>query len=204
MQPLGKALKTTKVEGRQWRQELSRFLLQYRTTPHCTTGVPPSELLFNRTVKGKIPVMTKKKILDRPKEARDNEITRKERNKEYADHRRKAKKSEIEIGDYVLVRQQRKNKLTANFNPEPCKVVKKTGVEIIAQRNNDQKITRNVSHFKKIKKPEDEADECSHYSKRVPAENQLINNHHVNENDAGLRRSSWNRRSSERYGHESN
>ncbi len=36
MQPLGKALKTAKIEGRPWKQELNRFLLQYRTTPHCT------------------------------------------------------------------------------------------------------------------------------------------------------------------------
>ena len=55
MQPLGKALKTATLEGRPWKQELNRFLLQYRTTPHCTTGVPPSELLFNIVVKGKIP-----------------------------------------------------------------------------------------------------------------------------------------------------
>ena len=41
MQPLGKALKTATLEGRPWKQELNRFLLQYRTTPHCTTGVPP-------------------------------------------------------------------------------------------------------------------------------------------------------------------
>ena len=50
MQPLGKALKTAKLDGRPWRQELQRFLLHYRTTPHSTTGVPPAELLFNRTV----------------------------------------------------------------------------------------------------------------------------------------------------------
>ena len=50
MQPLGKALKTAQIQGRPWQQELNRFLLQYRTAPHSTTGVPPSELLFNRTV----------------------------------------------------------------------------------------------------------------------------------------------------------
>ncbi len=202
MQPLGKALKTAKVEGRPWRQELNRFLLQYRTTPHCTTGVPPSELLFNRTVKGKIPVITKKKITNRHKEARDNEKTRRERNKEYADHRRKARKSDIEIGDYVLVRQEKKNKLTANFNPEPYKVIKKTGVEITAQRNNGHKITRNVSHFKKIKKPEDTDDECSDYSEIVPAQTQARNNHQADRSDDGPRRSSRNRRPPERYGHE--
>ena len=55
MQPLGEALKTAKIQGRPLQQELSRFLLQCQTAPHVTTGVPPSELLFNRTVKGKLP-----------------------------------------------------------------------------------------------------------------------------------------------------
>ena len=73
MQPLGKTLKTAHVEGRPWKQELNRFLLQYRTTPHCTIVVPPSELLFNRTVKGKIPVITIKKVINQHKDARKNE-----------------------------------------------------------------------------------------------------------------------------------
>ncbi len=174
MQPLGKALKTP----------------------------PPSELLFNRTVKGKIPVITKKKITNRHKEARDNENTRRQRNKEYADHRRNARKSDIEIGDYVLVRLEKKKKLTANFNPEPYKVIKETGVEITAQRKNGHKITRNVSHFKKIKKPEDTDDECSDYSESVPAQTQARNNHQADRSDDGPRRSSRNRRPPERYGHE--
>jgi hypothetical protein len=147
-------------------------------------------------------VITKKKITNRHKEARDNEKTRRERNKEYADHRRNARKSDIEIGDYVLVRQEKKNKLTANFNPEPYKVIKKTGVEITAQRNNGHKITRNVSHFKKIKKPEDTDDECSDYSESVPAQTQARNNHQADRSDDGPRRSSRNRRPPERYGHE--
>ena len=131
----------------------------------------PADYLSRHPAKeSKIPVITKRKTIDRHEEARNNEKTRKERKKDYADHRRKAKKSEIQVSDYVLVRQERRNKLTTNFNPEPYKVVKKTGVEITAQRNNGQKITRNVFHFKKIKKPEDETDtKCSEYSKRVLA-----------------------------------
>ncbi len=145
----------------------------------------------------------KKKITNRHKEARDNEKTiRRERNKEFADHRRKARKSDIQIGDYVLVRQEKKNKLTANFNPEPYKVIKKTGVEITAQRNNGHKITRNVSHFKKIKKPEDTDDECSDYSEGAPAQTQARNNHQADRRNDGPRRSSRNRRPPERYGHE--
>ncbi len=43
-----KTMKTTEIEGKNWRQELQRFLLQYRSTPHGTTKVAPCELLFNR------------------------------------------------------------------------------------------------------------------------------------------------------------
>ena len=43
-------LQTAKIQNRPWRQEFSRFLLQYRTTSHSSTGVSPSELLFNISV----------------------------------------------------------------------------------------------------------------------------------------------------------
>ena len=56
MQGLRKVLQTAKIQNRPWRQKLSRFLLQYRTTPHSSTGVPPSELLFNRKIRGTLPV----------------------------------------------------------------------------------------------------------------------------------------------------
>ena len=78
-----KALKTATLEGRSGKQELKRFLLQYRTTPHCTTVVPPS-----KGNKGKIPVLNKKKVVNRYSEARANETKRKERNREYTGQRK--------------------------------------------------------------------------------------------------------------------
>ncbi len=81
MQPLGKTLQAATVEKRPWSQELNRFLLQYRTTLHTTTGVPPAELLFNRTVKGKLPILHKRKNVDRHQEARKNEASKKEYHK---------------------------------------------------------------------------------------------------------------------------
>jgi transposase InsO family protein len=41
MKPIGKLLKTAEIEGKNWKQELQRFLLQYRSTPHQTTKVAP-------------------------------------------------------------------------------------------------------------------------------------------------------------------
>ena len=73
MQPLAKALTTAVVEGRKWQQELCRFLSQYRTTPHSTTKVPTFELLFNRTVRGALPTLKPRNIVNRHKEPKDNE-----------------------------------------------------------------------------------------------------------------------------------
>ena len=61
-QPLGKALQTAVAEGKVWRQELYRFLLQYRTTPHSTIKAALCELMFNRSVLGKIASFEKKLV----------------------------------------------------------------------------------------------------------------------------------------------
>jgi hypothetical protein len=38
-------------EAGNWKTDVQRFLLSYRTTPHATTGCTPSELLMGRTVR---------------------------------------------------------------------------------------------------------------------------------------------------------
>ena len=81
-QTISKALKTAKIEGRVWQQEINRFLLQYRMTPHTTTKVPPAKLLFNRVVNGKLPTLLKETVKNRHKEAGNNEQHCKEYNKQ--------------------------------------------------------------------------------------------------------------------------
>jgi hypothetical protein len=51
---------------------------------------------------GKLPVINRKKIVNRHKEARDNEKTRQERHREYANQRRNTRKIHLQVGDYVL------------------------------------------------------------------------------------------------------
>ena len=46
MKPLTKAIRLAHAEGKDWKNDLYRFMLKYRATPHCTTGIAPSELLF--------------------------------------------------------------------------------------------------------------------------------------------------------------
>ena len=152
-QPLGRALITAKVEGRIWQQELNRFLLQYRTTPHATTKIAPSDLLFNRAVNGKLPTLVKNKTINRHKEAVENERLRAEYNKVYADKKRHAKPCDIKVGDYVLIKQDKQNKLTPRFNEKPLIVVHRNKSRITVEDNDKRKITRNVSHFKRILTP---------------------------------------------------
>ena len=102
MQPLGKTLKIAHIEGRPWQQELNRFLLQYRTAPHTSTKVPPAELLFNRPIKGKLPILDKRNIVNRHKTARQSEMIKQKYNKQYADSRRNTKKNEIKVGGPCL------------------------------------------------------------------------------------------------------
>ena len=50
IKPLGKIVRSAHLEGRPWQQELTKFLLSYRQTPHSITKIPPAQLLFNRNM----------------------------------------------------------------------------------------------------------------------------------------------------------
>ena len=104
---LVKMLQTAQLEERNWRQELQRFLLSYRVTPHATTKIAPRELLYNRTVKGYLPELLSKKVLNKHKEAKENIEKSKERNKESYDKRHHAKESDITEGDIVICLQKK-------------------------------------------------------------------------------------------------
>ena len=67
--------------------------------------------------------------------------------KEYHDKRTKAKERTFNIGDTVLVKQQKKNKLSARFNPNIYTVKHVKGTMITAT-SGTHSITRNVSFFK--------------------------------------------------------
>ena len=52
---LVKFVHTTIAEGGDPKKELHNYLLNYRATPHSTTGKSPSELLFGRKIQSKLP-----------------------------------------------------------------------------------------------------------------------------------------------------
>ena len=61
-----------------------------------------------------------------------------------------AKPSDITVGDQVLVRQERKDKLSTPFNPTPYRVVSKTGNSVIVEASGGTQYLRNTSHMKRF------------------------------------------------------
>ena len=150
MKPLGKAIRTANLENRPWQQELSKFLLQYQSTPHSKTKVLPAQLLYNRVLREKLPSLPRNaKVLNRHREEKENQDKTKEIGKKYADKRRDTKSSNIKVGDTVLVKQKKQNKLSTNFATTPYTVTTVKGTKVVAE-NENYRITRNMSFFKKI------------------------------------------------------
>ena len=135
-------------------QQLYRFLLNYRATPHLTTKHAPAELLLNREIRTKLPSKFHKKISELGEEVRKNDIKAKQIMKENADRKSRAKERIAGIGDLVLVRQKRKNKFSTKFDPRPYHVVRVKGTMITACRDGHY-VTRNISFYKKLPNRDD-------------------------------------------------
>ncbi|KAH8317547.1 hypothetical protein KR059_004837 [Drosophila kikkawai] len=122
----------------------------YNVTPHSTIGTAPTQLMFNRLIRDKMPGIQDLggEILDSAE--RDQNCITKQKGKETADRKRGAKKIDIEIGDYILIKNVVfPHKLTPNFDPTEYDVTERKGNIAIVSRDG-RRFTRNISHLKKI------------------------------------------------------
>ena len=149
MRTLNKTIKAATVESLNWKQELFKFLRNYRATQHSTTSVPPAEALFGRNIKTKLPEVRPKVTGSSHKDIIERDDMRKTVMKDVADQRNHAQECGIKENDIVLVKQPRSNKLTTPFNPNPYRVTDRKGSMITAE-NDAGRITRNSSFFKKV------------------------------------------------------
>lgn len=87
--------------------------MMYHSTPRTTTGVSPTEMLFGRCIRTKLPQL--QEFSDEDK-VRDSESERKEKRKVCANCKRKVHESEIQKGDKVLLKQEKENKLSTPYS----------------------------------------------------------------------------------------
>ena len=133
-------------EGKNWKKEINTFLLAYRSTPHSVTGISPAELMFKRKLRTKLPDMSKSDVVEG--EIRDRDLLRKDKEKDYFDQRKHAKESDLHVGDTVILRQSKENKLTTAYGAEPYKIVGKFGNSVQVENLEGVQRCRNVVHMK--------------------------------------------------------
>ena len=146
-QPLMKTIRAAKIQGRNWRQELYKFLRNYRMTPHASTKSAPANLMLAYTMRFKFPQTKYER--DGHDMIKQHDREAKLKMKRYADASRKSKPSNIQLDDRVLLRNKRENKLTPAFDPQPYTVVGRKGSMISAKRG-ERVVTRNTSYFKRV------------------------------------------------------
>ena len=154
---LKKFLTTMGVEGKNWRDELYKFLLTYRTSAHMSTGEAPCKLLMNRDLRTKIPERQNHKPNTALKEALKRDAIAKSKAKARVD--RFARVSGVKVGDKVLLLQKHTHKLSPRYDPRPFTVENKIGPTVILRRG-DAILRRNVAHVKKYNDREEEDEIC--------------------------------------------
>ena len=110
--------------------------MNYRTTPHSTTNIPPLQLLYNRQIRGILPTLpSEHKVVRRRQEAKENQELRQEKGRNYANQRRGAKESLIKVGERVLIKQKKRNKLSTNFSKTFYVIISPKGTRLTAEYN---------------------------------------------------------------------
>lgn len=145
-----KRLKIGHMEKKDLRKTLYEYLLMYNAIPHSVTGKSPSELYFKRKCRDKIPSL-RETTDGNDSEVRDRDKEQKEKGKEYGDRKRRAKESDLAVGDKVYVKEIEHNKLTPNYNPIPHVVVNRNGGDVtIRNEQTGQTVRRNILHLKRV------------------------------------------------------
>ncbi|KAG1659518.1 Mismatch repair endonuclease PMS2 [Nymphon striatum] len=122
MRTLKKSIKGSLISQRtNWKQEMYKFLLAYRTTPHSSTGVPPATALFQRNIKNRLPCIDyQPKLCDSKMRKKDADAKQKMKN--YADNKVYVKPNQFKEGDAVLLKDVSLRKSKTPYEPIPYTV----------------------------------------------------------------------------------
>ncbi|XP_062537779.1 uncharacterized protein K02A2.6-like [Armigeres subalbatus] len=144
-----KRLRIAQELGYDWRKELSGYLLTYLSTKQPTTAKSPGEIMYGRKIKSKLPAIS---TFFEDESVREQDQIIKEKGKEYSDTKRRAKDSELVVGDRVVAKRMRKsNKLDTDYADEDFVILKKTGADTIVKSTiSGKEYRRNSSHLKKV------------------------------------------------------
>ena len=134
MKPLGKAMKMAIDSSNSLQTALTHLLNNYRDTPHPATGLPPSAMLFRDPPNSVFPrvAVSDKQI----QVARKQDVESKLERQVDVNSSKYKKRSEVGIGDWVLIRNfNKKSKFDPLFQPKPCMVKQSENGWVVLERD---------------------------------------------------------------------
>ncbi|XP_064622360.1 uncharacterized protein LOC135484656 [Lineus longissimus] len=134
------------LSGADREQAIQNMLVAYRSTPHIWIGVSPYQAMMNRDVRTKLDYFEPAQPEDDPIAETDRAY--KEKIQRQSTNRNTRRHSFV-VGDYVLVKQPKRNKWSTAYEPAFYIIFRIDGSSIAARRTPDGKeIYRDSSHFK--------------------------------------------------------
>ena len=128
---------------------IQETLTAYRSTPHPATGVTPYQAMQNREIRTKLDYKAPEaqtNEMEMKINTRDAEYKRKMKEKK---ENRNFRENQFILGDYVLVKQSKRNKWSTAYEPTFYNVTRIDGSKIKARRVTDGRIiSQDASHFK--------------------------------------------------------
>ena len=146
---LVKTVHAAVAEKKDPKLELEKRLMQYRNTVHPSTGKAPSEMMFHRKIRTRLPALIVPRETMVIQEARAKDQQERLKRKVKRDKRTTAKERMVKPGDKVLV-SQRKSTIKPPFDPSPYRVVEVKGTQVTVERSGSIK-KRNLAKVKVLK-----------------------------------------------------
>lgn len=154
MAGINKVAAIARLEKKSFEEALSDYVMAYNTWPHHTTKIPPAELMFGRAVRSFIPNLKTETRQKDDIEFRQRDMEIKMRRNQMEDKKRHAGDRDIEIGDKVLVRQQKSDKADTVYKNNFYEVTDIMGGRITMKDLDSGKLLeRSIKHVKKYFDP---------------------------------------------------
>ena len=148
MKMVNKTEQIAKLQGKNTKTAMIEMLMGYRSTPHPATKVSPYKALMNREIRTKIDSADPVQEDDIKDHMEEHDKKYKVKIKDRAE-KCNVKEHTFIMGDYVLLKQSKKNKWSTAYEPAFYIVVGVHGSSIKARRVMDgREVTRDASKFK--------------------------------------------------------
>lgn len=154
MAGINKVAAIARLEKKSFEEALSEYVMNYNTWPHHSTKIPPAELMFGRAVRGFLPNLKTETRQRSDTEFRKRDMEIKMRRNQIEDRKRHAGERTIEIGDKVLVHQQKYDKADTVYKNRFFEVIEIVGGRLtLRDISNGKLLERSIKHVKKYFDP---------------------------------------------------